>query len=299
MTPGEWIGTTRNGSRPPEIRELSLHCGDATESSPARASLDAVLTDPPYYGNVQYAELMDFCYVWLRRLVGASAEGFCGTSTRSPQELTGNASMGRGLVSFTAGLSAVFQKMALGLKQGAPFVFTYHHNSLEAYLPPAVAMLDSGLTCSATLPCPAEMGASIHISGTKSSIVDTVFVCRSTGHVPRSWIALTPEAVAELVAGDVRQLRTGGVEASQGDARCIACGHLVRLAVWNLRKGWHRREPIATRLKTVSSWIEDFGGLGEVLRYLQTLLSAPEFAEPVMARESSPDKEIWYAKVPF
>jgi hypothetical protein len=39
------------------------------------ASLDAVLTDPPYFGNVQYAELMDFCYVWLRRLVSGADSG--------------------------------------------------------------------------------------------------------------------------------------------------------------------------------------------------------------------------------
>src|SRR5262245_57170396 len=32
-------------------------------------SLDAVFTDPPYFDNVQYAELMDFCDVWLRRLL--------------------------------------------------------------------------------------------------------------------------------------------------------------------------------------------------------------------------------------
>jgi len=30
-------------------------------------SVDAVITDPPYYGNVQYAELSDFFYVWLRQ----------------------------------------------------------------------------------------------------------------------------------------------------------------------------------------------------------------------------------------
>ncbi len=299
MTPGEWIGTTRNGSRRAETRELKLHCGDAAKSCPAPASLDAVLTDPPYFGNVQYAELMDFCYVWLRRMVGFEAEGFACPSTRNQQELTGNATLGRNLTTFAEGLSAVFQRMAEGLKRGGPFVFTYHHNNLEAYLPIAVAVLDARLTCSASLHCPGEMGASIHISGTKSSIIDTVFVCRTTGHVPRAWIAETPEAVAELVAADIQQLRVGGVRATPGDARCIACGHLVRLAVWNLRKGWSKRKPTAVRLKIVSSWIEDFGGLSAVLRSLPSLSSTSESAEPMTARESNPNEEVWYAKVPF
>ncbi|MCL5780738.1 MAG: hypothetical protein M1119_07520 [Firmicutes bacterium] len=47
---------------------IELHCCSSTFSDLPPGSLDAVLTDPPYYANVQYAELMDFCYVWLRRL---------------------------------------------------------------------------------------------------------------------------------------------------------------------------------------------------------------------------------------
>ena len=34
------------------------------------AILDAVITDPPYYDNVSYADLSDFFYVWLKRSIG-------------------------------------------------------------------------------------------------------------------------------------------------------------------------------------------------------------------------------------
>ena len=122
------------------------------------ASLDAVFTDPPYFGNVQYAELMDFCYVWLRRLVAAQSSAFDKSTTRNFNELTGNVAMGRDLEHFTQGLATVFKRMGQALKPGAPMAFTYHHNTLEAYFPLAVSILDAGLTCSATLPCPAEMG---------------------------------------------------------------------------------------------------------------------------------------------
>ena len=81
----------------------------------------------------------------------------------------------RGLDHFTEGLAAVYSRMARALKPDAPLAFTYHHNKLEAYSAVGVAILDSGLTGSASLPCPAEMGSSIHIHGTASSIVDTVF----------------------------------------------------------------------------------------------------------------------------
>ena len=34
------------------------------------SSVDAVITDPPYYDNVSYADLSDFFYVWLKRTIG-------------------------------------------------------------------------------------------------------------------------------------------------------------------------------------------------------------------------------------
>lgn len=127
---GEWIGETRDGAHPRRIR---LRCASSTadttragaETDLPDGSLDAVFTDPPYFGNVQYAELMDLCYVWLRRLVGTRAEGFARASTRSADELAGNVTQERDLAHFADGLSAVFSRMARALKHGAPLAFTY------------------------------------------------------------------------------------------------------------------------------------------------------------------------------
>lgn len=272
--PGEWIGDVRgNGAGRP--RSVQLACADAAREDLDPASLDGVFTDPPYFGNVQYAELMDFCYVWLRRLVGEATPGFAARTTRTPHELTGNAAMSRGVEHFTAGLSAVFVRMAGALKPGRPLAFTYHHNAIEAYLPVAVAILDSGLACSGSLPCPAEMSASIHINGTGSSIIDTVFVCRSTGTVPRAWLAQTPAAVAALVRADLEALRRGAVSPTPGDIRCIAYGHLVRLAVWDLRQGWDREAGVAERLRVVRQWLDDFGGWLAVEAHLKDAAATP------------------------
>src|SRR5947199_8830827 len=120
---GEWIGETRESLFDKSRRSVEIRCGDAADAEFAPESLDAVLTDPPYFGNVQYAELMDFCYVWLRRLVGKTECAFQAVSTRNANELTGNVTMDRGLNHFAAGLSESFCRMALALKPGAPFVF--------------------------------------------------------------------------------------------------------------------------------------------------------------------------------
>ena len=272
----EWIGDRRNGNSATEPRGVHLLCGSATNVDIPAGSLDGVFTDPPYFGNVQYAELMDFCYVWVRKLVNPENPVFQLRSTRNPDELTGNITMERGLEHFTLGLSAVFQNMARALKPGGPMAFTYHHNKLEAYHPVIVAILDAGLTCSASIPCPAEMGASIHISGTGSSIVDTVFVCRSTGTIPRRWLAESPEQIAALVLDDLEKLKIGGLKPTRGDIRCIIYGHLARLAVWRLRVAWDKAQSALTKLAAVAAELNQGPALKCIEDHLaETYLNAP------------------------
>jgi adenine-specific DNA methylase len=110
-----------------------LRCTPSAQVPLKPESLDGVFTDPPYFDNVQYAELMDFCYVWLRRALAHEFEEFRPHSTQSSGDLTGNKTLGRGLEHFAEGLSEVFSAYARALKPGAPFVFTYHHNNPEAY----------------------------------------------------------------------------------------------------------------------------------------------------------------------
>jgi len=284
---GEWIGDRRGIGDNEEKRVVDIQFKDAASVEIPFESLDAVFTDPPYLGNVQYAELMDFCYVWLRRLIGKNNQAFEKDSTRNSRELTANEDMGRGLEHFTDGLSSVFQRMAKALKPGAPFAFTYHHNDLRAYFPVAIAILDAGMTCSASLPCPAEMGASIHINGTGSSIVDTVFVCRTRGTVPKKLVVDSPEGVANLVRADLANLRAGNVEPSHGDTRCIAYGHLIRLAVWYLRKQWDNNRKFAERFETVESWVRKFGGWVAVEKLLHNTAPVHRNKPLLSVRESA------------
>jgi putative DNA methylase len=297
--PGEWIGDRQDGVTSLKRRKVRLHCQSTTSARLRSSSLDGVFTDPPYFGNVQYAELMDFCYVWLRRLVGLQQPAFKESSTRNRDELTGNVTMDRGLDHFTDGLSAVFERMIHAMKPGEPLVFTYHHNRLEAYYPVAVAILDAGLTCSASLPCPAEMGASIHIGGTSSSIIDTIFVCRTTGSVPRRWLQETPEGLAALVEEDVGKLELGGVKPTSGDVRCILLGHLMRLAIWALRRGWNGGLNATERLAAVSQWIQEFGGLSSMERHLADVLSGRPRAHSATVRENLMRYEVRDAEVSF
>jgi len=291
---GEWIGEERPGAA---RRSIRLRCASATDLDLPPASLDAVFTDPPYFGNVQYAELMDFCYVWLRRLVGSTPEGFGRPSTRSADELTGNITEDRGLTHFAEGLAAVFGRMARALKPGAPLAFTYHHNRIEAYHAVGVAILDAGLNCSASLPCPAEMSGSIHIHGTGSSIVDTVLVCRTTGSSRRGWLFETPVELASVVAADLAMLSAAGRVPTAGDTRCIVFGHLTRMGVWRLRPDWDPDRPMRDKVACFAECLMRLGSLDDVMRLLATRKVA-EAAAPAYTLTCSTTLEASDA-VPF
>jgi adenine-specific DNA methylase len=139
----------------------------------------------------------------------------------------------------------VVSRYAAALKPGAPFVFTYHHNDLSAYTPLVVALLDAELTCSQTLPAAAEMEASLHIAKTASSILDTVFVCRA---MLSPATAITAARLRDELVQDCIAVAGGGVNASQGDVRCLALGHLARATISELRPEWNRDAAVEKRL---------------------------------------------------
>jgi hypothetical protein len=95
------------------------------------------------------------------------------------------------------------------------------------------------------------MGASIHINGTKSSVVDTIFVCRTTGTVKASQFQATVPTLEFLLKTDLANLRAGDIAPTPGDARCLLLGHLTRLVVWQLRSTWQPEAKTHTKLSQV------------------------------------------------
>lgn len=266
---GEWIGEKHPLQPNAPARAIDIRCASSTEAELEARSLDAVFTDPPYYGMVQYGELMQFCYVWLRKLMGGEFPGLELETTRHADELTGNETAERDIEHFAEGLAAVYKRMAVALKPGAPLVFTYHHNLQSAYLAAAMGILDAGLICTASLPCPAEMGGSIHIHGTGSSIVDTVFVCRDRGAPPRTMLFENAGELAQLMYRELADLRSAGMTPTAGDIRCIAFGHITRMAIWRLRSKWDASSSTAAKLESIRLAMNALATVDEVRAALE------------------------------
>jgi len=264
---GEWVGDSNNDL---SKRSLEISCGDSSQVQWQPDSIDGIFTDPPYFGNVQYAELMDFCYVWLKSLLRKRYPQFTKDSTRNENELTGNNNMSRGIEHFTMGLSRVFTNVTNGLKKDAPLVFTYHHNNITAYFPIAVAILDSGLSCTKVLPCPAEMSASIHIKGTGSSIIDSIFVCRKT---------ITPvddeSVIFSNLHDDIIALSTIRYIPTKGDIRCIAHGHIIKHCINGIMKTWKNEVSINEKIEILNDYYNHINGPDLLNALINTKVELP------------------------
>lgn len=67
-----------------------------------------------------------------------------------------------------------------------------------------------------------------------------------------------------IVEKDLSLLRAGNVKPTLGDIRCITFGHLIRLAIWSLRKDWKINRPTESRLSEVDNWLREFGDWYEI-----------------------------------
>jgi adenine-specific DNA methylase len=181
----------------------------------------------------------------------------------------GNATLGRGLEAFADGLSKTFSHYASALKPCAPFVFTYHHNDESAYVPVAMAILDSGLKCTAVLPAAAEMAASMHIAGTASSVLDSVFVCRREAEP-------TEHPIRSCLEEDAAAMRAAGLKLRPGDLRCLAAGHIAGNAVNRLASRWRQDDPLADRVDLVRTTLREIALEVDKEALVSEVLEQPE-----------------------
>jgi putative DNA methylase len=118
-----------------DTRRVDVQRSSATQLSLHDESFDAVITDPPYYDNISYADLSDFFYVWLKRSVGfLFPEHLAGELTPKRHEAVmashrhdGDKSEAR--VFYEEQMAAAFAEAHRVLKPGAPLVCVYAHKT--------------------------------------------------------------------------------------------------------------------------------------------------------------------------
>ena len=192
-------------------------------------SVDTVITDPPYFDNVQYSELSDFFYVWLRQFLKDRYPFFAAGHTPRMAEIIKNEKAGKDQDFFLSGLTQVFSEARRVLKDEGLMVFTFHHREPEAWSSVMGAVLDAGFYVSAIYPVHAEQPTSIHIRAQEAIEYDSVIVCRKrTGDGHISWEQLEDQ-IHFQAAETLRQLQVSGQGLSRADVSVIVLGKCLEL----------------------------------------------------------------------
>jgi len=137
--------------------------GSATTLPWPEASFDTIITDPPYYDNVSYANLSDFFYVWLRRTIGELyPEHFATETTPKKTEAVAEASRhggskGKARQAYEQMMAQSFAEAHRVLKPGGQMTVVYAHKTTLGWSTLVDALRKAGFTVTESWPLETEM----------------------------------------------------------------------------------------------------------------------------------------------
>jgi putative DNA methylase len=242
--------------------------GDSSRLPIPDASVDAVVTDPPYFDFVHYSELSDFFFAWLSPALKKRYTWFDRHDSSDAGEV-----QHKDPRTFARQLCYVFTECRRVLKDEGVLAFSFHHSREEGWAAIYEAVTGAGLQVVAAHPVHAELRGSSPKNAAKDPIsLDAILVCCKA----------TERRAREHDLGDIlnttlhlaKTLSVAGMHISNADRFVIAASQtLISASAENLSF-----EQFKTMLKEVRRH------LGEKIGQRVVSLSEPDplpmFADP-------------------
>lgn len=162
---------------------------------------DVVITDPPYYDAIPYSDLMDFFYVWLRRLLYGITPQFAAAfaGPLSPKwnhdandgELIDDASRFGGdkrisKNNYEEGMSRAFAACHDALKASGRLVVVFAHKHPDAWETLVAAIIRAGFVVDGSWPIQTEMGNRTRALSSAALSSSVWLVCRKRDSASRA-----------------------------------------------------------------------------------------------------------------
>ncbi|MDD1437095.1 DUF1156 domain-containing protein, partial [Dolichospermum sp. ST_sed10] len=135
-------------------------------------SVDAVITDPPYYATIQYAEISDFFYIWLKRTLGdIFPELFYLELTDKEREAVANPSRFRNMgvspeelanQDYEAKMAMAFAEYHRVLRDDGVMTVQFNHKDSGALDVLAKSLIDAGFEITASWAVSTENPQNLH-----------------------------------------------------------------------------------------------------------------------------------------
>lgn len=216
---------------PPERWKASLLHGSATElAGIPTSSTDLVVSDPPYAGSVQYAEMSDWSYVWLQKvLASAYPKQFGSEITLKAQEIIEDGGI-KDAGFFFEQLTDAWRECHRVLVDDGLLVFTFHHREGDRWTGLLRSLFDAGFYLVAAYPTHSEALNSIVIQATKGITYDIIHVCRKrlTDPEPIPWSKLRRQVTREA-RDQLREIEQGKDVLPGPDIQMILLGKALKL----------------------------------------------------------------------
>ncbi|WP_199525345.1 DUF1156 domain-containing protein [Pseudoalteromonas sp. bablab_jr011] len=146
-------------------------------------SVDLVCMDPPYYDNVQYAELSDFYYVWQKRtLKDLYPDIFSIRLTNKRDEAVANPSRDGSAKNAKAEyqrlMQEIFEESRRVVKDNGVMTLMFTHKAQDAWETLTRSLIEAGWVITASFPVESEFGYSTHQLNLAAAASSIFITCR-------------------------------------------------------------------------------------------------------------------------
>ena len=177
------------------------------------SSVDLVCMDPPYYNNVQYAELSDYFYVWQKRTFkDIYPQFFNRRLTNKQDEAVANPDRDGGTANahknYEKMMGEIFIEARRVLKENGLLTLMFTHKSQDAWEALTQALIESGWIITASFPVESETQHGIHTKGNASAISSVFISCRKRwkqSSEPATWSGFGGTGVRQKIRNIVKQ----------------------------------------------------------------------------------------------
>ena len=206
-------------------RDIYLSFGSSDKTDIEDEVIDVIVTDPPFFANVQYSELADFFYVWQREIL-SNVKMFSSETTRSEKEIQ-QVDADR----FANNLAAVFSDCNRVLKNDGLMVFTFHQSQVRGWLAILRSLRKSGFYVESVSPVKSEMSVAVPKSQTKNPInLDTIIICRKMNQITlleRIPVRLLDHCV-EVTRENIKKFNSIKEKLSKNDIKNILLSNMIK-----------------------------------------------------------------------
>ncbi|KAF1085138.1 DNA methylase [Sporotomaculum syntrophicum] len=197
------------GAAPPVV----IRNNTAANTDLPENSVDLVCIDPPYYNNVQYAELSDYFYVWQRRtLKDLYPDLFRRRLTNKTEEAVANpardGSAAGAAQAYERLMGEIFAECRRVLKDTGIMTIMFTHKTQEAWETLTRSLIENGWKITSSMPVESESAASMHQKGMAAAASSIFLTCRKrqvTDTATATWTGFGGTGVARQVREAVRQ----------------------------------------------------------------------------------------------